>query len=113
MFAFVASGVLGAAQAVTPTPGEVIQLTQWAVALLWPRLARPVLAGVGGRTGTLDVYGLLLAPAPLIVALCAGGYGLLTGDARFSGPETLSRPFALIVVARLIGWRCLLTYLKR
>ncbi|WP_051866074.1 CPBP family intramembrane glutamic endopeptidase [Streptosporangium roseum] len=126
--AFVTSGVLGAAQAVTPIPGEVIQLTQFgpalavgAVALLWPRLARPALAGAGGRAGKLDGYGLLLlATAPLIVALCAGGYGLLTGDAQFTGPETLSSPFALIVVAQLIGacaeeigWRCLLQPLLR
>ncbi|MEV4250824.1 CPBP family intramembrane glutamic endopeptidase [Streptosporangium canum] len=125
--ALVASGVLGAAQAGTPIPGEVIQLTQFgpalavgAVALLWPKLARSALAGAGGR-GPVDGSGLLLlATAPLIIALCVGGYGLLTGDVRFTGPATLRSPFALIVVAQLIGacaeeigWRCLLQPLLR
>ncbi|MFF4416693.1 CPBP family intramembrane glutamic endopeptidase [Streptosporangium sp. NPDC001559] len=126
--ALVASGMLGAAQAFTPIPGEVIQLTQFgpalavgAVALLWPRIARSALSGAVSRDGGVDGHGwLLLATAPLIVALCVGGHGLLAGDVRFTGPGTLGSPFALIVVAQLIGacaeeigWRCLLQPLLR
>ncbi|MFI6817707.1 lysostaphin resistance A-like protein [Nonomuraea sp. NPDC050328] len=126
--AFVSSGVLGATQAGTPIPAEVIQLTQFGpalavgmVALVWPGLARSALSGAWGRGGGVDGQGLLLlVTTPLIVALCAGGYGVLTGDARYTGPETLSNPFALIVAAQLIGacaeeigWRCLLQPLLR
>ncbi|MEU4578764.1 type II CAAX endopeptidase family protein [Nonomuraea sp. ATR24] len=127
--AFVASGLLGAAQAFTPIPAEVIQLTQFgpalavgAVALWWPSLTRRALSGaVSQEAGGVGRHGLLLlATAPVIVALCVGGYGLLTGDAGFTGPGTLGSPFALIVVAQLvgacgeeIGWRCLLQPLLR
>lgn len=131
--AFVAAGVLGAAQAGTPIPAEVIQLTQFGpalavavVALLWPRTAREALTGAVGRgdgpalPGAAAVGVALQVTALLIVALSAGAYGLLTGDARFTAPGALGSPFALIVVAQLIGacaeeigWRCLLQPLLR
>ncbi|MEU1392718.1 MULTISPECIES: CPBP family intramembrane glutamic endopeptidase [unclassified Nonomuraea] len=147
--ALVASGVLGTAQAGTPIPPVVIQLTQFGpalavavVALLWPRIAREALTGAVGRgdrsapsgargrgggtalSGTRGRAGLagvaLQGTALLIVGLSAGAYGLLTGDARFTAPGALSSPFALIVVAQLvgacaeeIGWRCLLQPLLR
>ncbi|MFI6925334.1 type II CAAX prenyl endopeptidase Rce1 family protein [Nonomuraea spiralis] len=125
--AFVAAGALGVAQAATPIPAEVIQLTQFGpalgvvvVAVLWPGLARTVLSGAVGR-GRVGATGpLLLATAVLILVLGAGAYGLLTGDVRFTAPGALSSPFALIVVAQFIGacaeeigWRCLLQPLLR
>ncbi|MER7465418.1 CPBP family intramembrane glutamic endopeptidase [Streptomyces sp. NPDC097981] len=126
--AFLTAGALGAAQAGTPVPAEVVQLTQFgpafgvaAVALLWPGRIRVLLAGTlrsGERHASRGV--LLLATAPLIVALCAMSYGALTGDVRFSGPGALDNPFAVIVVAQFvgacgeeIGWRCLLQPLLR
>ncbi|MFI9592876.1 lysostaphin resistance A-like protein [Nonomuraea sp. NPDC052265] len=126
--ALAAAGLLGAWQAGTPIPPEVIQLTQFgpalgvaAVALLWPRTAREVLSGSIGRGDRVGVAGVALpATAPLIIVLCVGAYGLLTGDPRFTAPGALSSPFALIVVAQFIGacaeeigWRCLLQPLLR
>ncbi|MEV4397316.1 CPBP family intramembrane glutamic endopeptidase [Nonomuraea sp. NPDC049607] len=144
--AFVAAGLLGAAQAGTPIPPEVIQLTQFGpalavavVALLWPRTARETLAGavgwvdrtaLSGAQGTSGAAGrggwgaatgvALLVTAPLIIAAAVGAHGLLTGDPRFTAPGALNNPFALIVVAQLvgacaeeIGWRCLLQPLLR
>ncbi|WP_433252188.1 lysostaphin resistance A-like protein [Streptosporangium sp. CA-135522] len=125
--AFVAAGALGAAQSATPIPTEVVQLTQFGpalgvgvVALLWPARVRSTLAGAFGRV-RLGVRGLLLlATAPLIIALCVTAYGLITGDVRFTRPSAPHNPFALIVVAQLIGacgeeigWRCFLQPLLR
>ncbi|WP_327360437.1 CPBP family intramembrane glutamic endopeptidase [Streptomyces sp. NBC_01296] len=126
--AFLAAGALGAAQAGTPIPTEVVQLTQFGpalgvavVAVLWRGEIRSLLTGVlrgGARFGARGA--LLLATAPLIVALCAAVYGLVTGDVRFTGPSVLDNPLALIVVAQFIGacgeelgWRCLLQPLLR
>ncbi|MFD5394859.1 CPBP family intramembrane glutamic endopeptidase [Streptomyces sp. NPDC127097] len=120
--AFLAAGALGALQPVTRIPGEVIQLTQFGPALgvgvaavLWPGRVREVLAGSGpGRSGQGV---LLLVTAPLIIALSAGAYAALAGDARFARPGA---PFPLIAVAQLIGacgeeigWRCFLQPLLR
>lgn len=118
--AFVAAGALGAVQPATGIPAEVVQLTQFgpaagvlAVALLWPRRIRARLAGaptapVQGGTGLW-----LLLTAPLVIVLAAGAYGLAHGDAVVTDPRSLDHPFALIVVAQLvgacgeeIGWRC-------
>ncbi|MER6140367.1 CPBP family intramembrane glutamic endopeptidase [Streptomyces sparsogenes] len=62
----------------------------------------------------------LLATALLITALSAGAYALATGDAHATDPRTLDHPFALIVVAQLvgacgeeIGWRCFFQPLLR
>ncbi|MCX4526985.1 MULTISPECIES: CPBP family intramembrane glutamic endopeptidase [unclassified Streptomyces] len=128
LVAFLAAGALGAAQAGTPIPGEVIQLTQFgsalgvaAVALLWPGRTRALLAGAL-RSGELR-WGrglLLLLTAPLITAVAVGAHGAVTGGVRFTGPGALESPFAVIVVAQLagacgeeIGWRCLLQPLLR
>ncbi|OMI38203.1 CPBP family intramembrane glutamic endopeptidase [Streptomyces sparsogenes] len=141
---FVAAGALGAAQPATGIPDEVIQLTQFgpalgvaAVALLWPGGVRALLAGaLPGRaadaTADSPAYGPgpapygagralpLLATALLITALSAGAYALATGDAHATDPRTLDHPFALIVVAQLvgacgeeIGWRCFFQPLLR
>ncbi|MEX2984637.1 CPBP family intramembrane glutamic endopeptidase [Streptomyces sp. C36] len=123
--AFLAAGALGAAQPATGIPPEVVQLTQFGpalgvglAALLWPGRVRALLAGAlrGRRAGG----GALLLTAPLIIALSAGAYALLTGDARFTRPDALEHPFALIVVAQVIGacgeeigWRCFLQPLLR
>ncbi|WP_078987722.1 CPBP family intramembrane glutamic endopeptidase [Streptomyces sp. XY332] len=126
--AFLAAGALGATQAGTPIPTEVVQLTQFGpalavavVALLWPGEIRSLLAGAlrgGGNHGSRGV--LLLGTAPLIVAVCATAYGVATGDGRFTGPSALGHPFTVIVVAQFIGacgeelgWRCLLQPLLR
>ncbi|WP_246094833.1 CPBP family intramembrane glutamic endopeptidase [Streptomyces roseicoloratus] len=57
----------------------------------------------------------LLLTAPLVVVLAAAAYGWARGDAVVTDPRTLGRPFALVVVAQLvgacgeeIGWRCFL-----
>ncbi|MEU9112463.1 CPBP family intramembrane glutamic endopeptidase [Streptomyces sp. NPDC048483] len=120
--AFLAAGALGALQPATRIPGEVIQLTQFgpalgvgAAALLWPGRVRELLAGpVPGRSGQGM---LLLVTAPLIIALSAGAYAALTGDAR---PTRPGAPFVVIAVAQLIGacgeeigWRCFLQPLVR
>lgn len=130
--AFLAAGALGAAQARTPIPTEVVQLTQFgpalavaAVALLWPREIRGLLAGaLRVRSTGRERHGmrgvLLCATAPLVVAVCAMSYGVVTGDVRFTGPSSLDNPFAAIVAAQFIGacgeelgWRCLLQPLLR
>ncbi|MFF5204879.1 CPBP family intramembrane glutamic endopeptidase [Streptosporangium sp. NPDC000396] len=126
--AFVAAGALGAMQPVTGIPAEVIQLTQFGpalgvgvVALLWPARVRPALAEAFRGRGRHGGRGLLLpATAPLIIALCVTAYGVLTGDVRFTHPSALHNPFAMIVVAQLIGacgeeigWRCFLQPLLR
>ncbi|WP_380283956.1 CPBP family intramembrane glutamic endopeptidase [Kitasatospora purpeofusca] len=68
-----------------------------------------------GRAGRL-----LLLTAPLVIALAAGAYALLDGDARLTDPRSLAHPFTLIVLAQLvgacgeeIGWRCFLQPLLR
>ncbi|MEV6578770.1 CPBP family intramembrane glutamic endopeptidase [Streptomyces sp. NPDC051582] len=126
--AFVAAGALGAAQAGTPIPAEVLQLTQFGpalavavLALLWPRATRELLAGTLSASERPRHRGvLLLVTAPLIIALCVPAYAVLTGDVRFTGPGSPGRPFAVIVVAQFvgacgeeIGWRCLLRPLLR
>ncbi|MGK4578682.1 CPBP family intramembrane glutamic endopeptidase [Kitasatospora sp. HPMI-4] len=133
--AFVAAGALGAVQPATGIPPEVVQLTQFGpaagvvtVALLWPSRVRSRLAGAlpRRREAARAVRGgpsrglLLLLTAPLIIALSAGGYAWVEGGLRMTDPGTLSDPFALIVVAQLvgacgeeIGWRCLLQPLLR
>ncbi|WP_351237199.1 CPBP family intramembrane glutamic endopeptidase [Streptomyces sp. NPDC002133] len=114
---FLAAGVLGAVQPVTRIPLEVIQLTQFGPALgvgvaamLWPRRVRALLTdGLPGRGGR---GALLIVTAPLIIAVSAGAYAAISGDARFTRPDA---PFVLIAAAQLIGacgeeigWRCLL-----
>ncbi|MFD8384711.1 CPBP family intramembrane glutamic endopeptidase [Streptomyces sp. NPDC059679] len=119
-------------------PTEVIQLTQFgpalgvvAVALLWPSPVRALLAGAwpagrlvrpgrASRALPLSATAPLLATALLITALSAGTYALATGDAHATDPRALDHPFALIVVAQLIGacgeeigWRCFLQPLLR
>ncbi|MGO4426975.1 CPBP family intramembrane glutamic endopeptidase, partial [Streptomyces sp. MCAF7] len=110
-------------------PTEVIQLTQFgpalgvvAVALLWPSPVWALLAGAwpAERPGRARRALPLLAMAPLITALSAGTYALATGDAHATDPRSLDHPFALIVVAQLIGacaeeigWRCFLQPLLR
>ncbi|MBP0449154.1 CPBP family intramembrane metalloprotease [Kitasatospora sp. RG8] len=144
--AFVAAGALGAVQPATGIPPEVVQLTQFGpaagvlvVALLWPSRIRQRLAGAlprrrtpdtaragKGRTGPVGQTGRVgrelrvLLSAPLIIALAAGTYALLEGAGRFTDPRTLAHPFALVVVAQLvgacgeeIGWRCLLQPMVR
>ncbi|MFE2109532.1 CPBP family intramembrane glutamic endopeptidase [Kitasatospora sp. NPDC059463] len=135
--AFPAAGALGALQPTTGIPDEVLQLTQFGpaagvlvAALVWPERIRRRLAGAGpgaggarkdtawagpGRTGPA-----LLLTAPLIIALAAGAYALLDGDARLTDPRSLAHPFTLIVLAQLlgacgeeIGWRCYLQPLLR
>ena len=134
---FVAAGALGAVQPATGIPAEVVQLTQFgpaagvlAVALLWPSRIRRRLAGAlpGRRARAMDGFGerragrglLLLLTAPLITVLSAGTYAVVQGSARATGPGSLGHPFALIVVAQLvgacgeeIGWRCLFQPLVR
>ncbi|AUY47813.1 CPBP family intramembrane glutamic endopeptidase [Streptomyces sp. CB01881] len=143
--AFVAAGALGAVQPATGIPPEVVQLTQFGpaagvlvVALLWPSRIRQRLAGALPRRRTPDTAQAgkggaaqagkgragrelwMLLSAPLIIALAAGTYALLEGVGRFTDPRTLEHPFALVVVAQLvgacgeeIGWRCLLQPLVR
>ncbi|MFD9064726.1 CPBP family intramembrane glutamic endopeptidase [Kitasatospora purpeofusca] len=135
--ALLGAGALGALQPATGVPDEVLQLTQFGpaagvlvVALLWPGRIRARLAGAlrarrdtawagPGRSRT----GLpLMLTAPLIIALAAGAYALLNsdGDARLTDPRSLAHPFALVVLAQLIGacgeeigWRCWLQPLLR
>ncbi|MFB8235693.1 CPBP family intramembrane glutamic endopeptidase [Kitasatospora purpeofusca] len=136
--ALLGAGALGAVQPATGVPTEVVQLTQFGpaagvltVALLRPERIRARLAGTvraerdtawagpgRNRAGLL----LLLLTAPLITALAAGAYALLDGDgdARLTDPRSLAHPFALIVLAQLIGacgeeigWRCYLQPLLR
>ncbi|MFD8995904.1 CPBP family intramembrane glutamic endopeptidase [Streptomyces abikoensis] len=123
---FPAAGALGAAQPATRIPAEVVQLTQFGpavgvgvVALLWPGLVRALFAGRGhGRPARLDPA--LAVTAVLITTASAAAYGVLSGDVRFTRPSALEHPFALIVVAQLIGacgeeigWRCFLQPLLR
>lgn len=129
---FVTAGILGAVQPAMRIPTEVIQLTQFgpalgvvAVALLWPSPVRALLAGAWPagrlvRPGRAGRALPLLATALLITALSAGTYALATGDAHATDPRALDHPFALIVVAQLIGacgeeigWRCFLQPLLR
>ncbi|WP_406114720.1 CPBP family intramembrane glutamic endopeptidase [Kitasatospora purpeofusca] len=133
--AFLGAGALGAVQPATGVPTEVVQLTQFgpaagvlALALLWPGRIRARLAGTARAKRDTAWAGpgrsraglLLLLTAPLIIALAAGAYALLDGDARLTGPRSLAHPFALIVLAQLIGacgeeigWRCWLQPLLR
>ncbi|MBT2444088.1 CPBP family intramembrane metalloprotease [Streptomyces sp. ISL-36] len=130
--AFVAAGALGAVQPATGIPAEVVQLTQFGpaagvvvAALLWPGRIRERLAGTWPARGRDAPAGRrrglwLLLTAPLIVALAAGAYGWLKGDAVATDPRNLEHPFALVVVAQLvgacgeeIGWRCYLQPLLR
>ncbi|WP_328957863.1 CPBP family intramembrane glutamic endopeptidase [Kitasatospora purpeofusca] len=135
--ALLGAGALGAVQPATGVPTEVVQLTQFgpaagvlAVALLWPERIRARLAGTvrarrdtaGAGPGRNRADLLLLLTAPLIIALAAGAYALLDGDgdARLTDPRSLAHPFALIVLAQLIGacgeelgWRCYLQPLLR
>lgn len=121
--AFVAAGLFGAVQPATGVPAEVVQLTQFgpaagvlAVALLRPGRIRARLAGTLPVRGATKGPGrwLLLTPF-LIIGLAAGAYALRTGGLGFTDPRTLAHPFALVVVAQLvgacaeeIGWRCFL-----
>ncbi|MER5419789.1 CPBP family intramembrane glutamic endopeptidase [Streptosporangium roseum] len=126
--AFVGAGALGVAQSAIRLPTEVIQLTQFGpalgvavVALLWPLGVRSTLAGAFRSRGRPWGRGLLLpATALLIIGLCVTAYGLITGEVRFTRPSALDNPFAVIVVAQLIGacgeeigWRCFLQPLLR
>ncbi|MEV0193898.1 type II CAAX endopeptidase family protein [Kitasatospora purpeofusca] len=132
--AFLGAGLLAAVQPATGIPDEVVQLTQFgpaagvlAVALLWPERIRARLAGaVRVRRDTAWAgpgRGVpLLLTAPLLVALAAGAYALLDGDgdARLTDPRSLAHPFALVVLAQLVGacgeelgWRCYLQPLLR
>ncbi|WP_354644154.1 CPBP family intramembrane glutamic endopeptidase [Kitasatospora camelliae] len=119
---FLAAGLFGALQPATRIPVEVIQLTQFGpalgvavAALLWPGRVRVLLAGgLRGRGGRAAV---LLVTAPLVIAVSAGAYAALTGDAH---PTRPGAPFALIAAAQLIGacgeeigWRCFLQPLLR
>ncbi|MFB7476935.1 CPBP family intramembrane glutamic endopeptidase [Kitasatospora sp. NPDC056184] len=87
----------------------------------WAEAARPDTAWADtawagpGRTGRL-----LLLTAPLVILLAAGAYALLDGDARLTDPRSLAHPFALVLLAQLvgacgeeIGWRCFLQPLLR
>ncbi|MDY0811239.1 type II CAAX endopeptidase family protein [Kitasatospora purpeofusca] len=134
--AFLGAGALGAVQPATGIPTEVLQLTQFgpaagvlAVALLWPERIRAGLAGMArGRRDTAwagpgrGAGVRLLLTAPLIIVLAAGAYALFDGDgdARLTDPRSLAHPFALIVLAQLVGacgeelgWRCYLQPLLR
>ena len=133
--AFVAAGALGAAQGATGIPTVVLQLTQFgpalgvaAVALLWPSRIRHRLVGTlpsrrpsePGAHCPNPAPSLILLTAPLIIALTAGTYAWVEGTLPITDPSTLGSPFALIVVAQLIGacgeeigWRCLLQPLLR
>ncbi|MFC9294232.1 CPBP family intramembrane glutamic endopeptidase [Streptomyces sp. NPDC057011] len=127
--AFAASGVLGAVQPALGVPSEVVQLTQFGPAAGVAVLAvfqRERVAGLlrggglrgAGRAGALlAMAALVVAPAVLAYAGYAGGAG---GGGWFTRPGVLGHPFALIVVAQLIGacgeeigWRCLLQPLLR
>jgi uncharacterized protein len=126
--AFVGAGALGMAQSAIPLPTEVIQLAQFGpalgvavVALLWPSGVRSTLAGAFRGSDRPWGRGLLLsATALLIIGFCVTAYGLITGDVRFTRLSALDNPFAVIVVAQLIGacgeeigWRCFLQPLLR
>ncbi|MEU6866813.1 CPBP family intramembrane glutamic endopeptidase [Streptomyces sp. NPDC046876] len=135
--AFVAAGACGAVQPATGIPAAVVQLTQFgpaaavaAVAVLWPGRIRHRLAGALPGTGTGaaaagDRAGtgrgpLLLLTAVLITAMGAGAYAMVAGSVPVTDPRSLEHPFALVVVAQLvgacgeeIGWRCLLQPLLR
>lgn len=125
---FVAAGLLGAVQESSRIPAEVLELTQFGpalgvvvVALLWPARVRAVLSGAVRFTGRTDGPSpALLATAPLIIVSWVTAYGLVEGGVRFTDPLGLSSPFALIVVAQVIGacaeeigWRCLMQPLLR
>ncbi|MFF2198651.1 CPBP family intramembrane glutamic endopeptidase [Streptomyces sp. NPDC058157] len=128
--AFVAAGVLGAAQPGTGVPEEVVQLTQFGpalavgvLALCRPRWTGALLRGAGsGRAAGARLSGGagLLGAAVLIVALTVLGYWAVGGEAGFTPPGSLRHPFALIAVAQLVGacgeevgWRCFLQPLLR
>ncbi|MFD7626721.1 CPBP family intramembrane glutamic endopeptidase [Streptomyces sp. NPDC059851] len=120
--AFLAAGLLGAAQPATRIPPEVLQLTQFgpalgvgAAALLWPGRVRALLAGGPARGDGRGA--LLILTAPLVIAAAAATYAVLGGHARPVRPDA---PFALVAAAQLIGacaeeigWRCLLQPLLR
>ncbi|MFI6149628.1 CPBP family intramembrane glutamic endopeptidase [Streptomyces sp. NPDC051109] len=126
--AFVAAGVLGAAQPGTGVPDEVVQLTQFGpalavggAALYRRRQTRELLRGTGTRGGARSAGGVvLLGAAGLIVALAVLGYDAVCGQVRFTPPGSLHHSFVLIAVAQLVGaceeevgWRCYLQPLLR
>ncbi|RKT02292.1 CAAX prenyl protease-like protein [Streptomyces sp. 3211.6] len=126
--ASLAAGTLGAVQPATGIPQEVVQLTQFgpalavgAVALYRRRRTRELLRGAGAGAGPHPLGGaVLLGAAGLIVVLCVLGYYAVRGEAPFTSPGSLQQPFALIMVAQLVGacgeevgWRCFLQPLLR
>ncbi|MFD9405892.1 CPBP family intramembrane glutamic endopeptidase [Streptomyces sp. NPDC059989] len=126
--AFAASGALGAAQPALGVPSEVLELTQFgpaagvaALAVFQRERVARLLRG-GGLRGA-GRAGALLGTAALVVALGVLGYLAYRGGGGgtwFTRPGAFGQPFALIVVAQLvgacgeeIGWRCLLQPLLR
>jgi membrane protease YdiL (CAAX protease family) len=130
----VMSWLIGAVQPSIGVPSEVIELVQFgpslgvlAVLLFWPGRVRVLLAGSvrvetfgPGRAATWQRALLLAGGAVLMLGLAVGAYAVTSGDARFTSPSSLENPFALIVIAQLVGacgeelgWRCLLQPLLR
>lgn len=125
---FLAAGLLGAVQPASGIPDEVVQLTQFGpalgvatVALVWRTRIRSLLAGSlqGDRQSARSGLPLLFT-APLVIALCAGTYAIVTRDGHFTSPGTLRHSGPLIVAAQFIGacgeeigWRCFLRPLLR